>query len=76
MAQAVLTEEKYDFAFERREYRTYIVLAFPFMLAATLLARMVRRVARSPKGRGTRPSLLTEARELTHSVVPWIFAGR
>lgn len=60
------------------EYRLLVLIVFPFFLLFAVLARLVpwRATASSSSTRPSRRrSVLSEAREASHTVIPFVFMG-
>ena len=60
------------------EYRLLVLIVFPFFLLFAVVARLMpRRAAAAPgvASRERRRSVLAEAREASHTVIPFVFMG-
>ncbi len=58
------------------EYAVYMVIAYPMLLVAAILVRLIPG---GPKFQGVkyrRPSVFREAWQMGQSALPWVFSGR
>ena len=58
------------------EYAVYLIILYPLLLVAAILARLIPG---GPKFHGVkyrRPSVFLEAKQMGQSALPWVFSGR
>ena len=58
------------------EYAVYMIIAYPMLLVAAVLVRLISNRSKFQGVEYRRPSVFREAWQMGQSALPWVFSGR